>query len=156
MLYIITELTDPLTTLIRDDPVRPEIPLKQRINPFASVFVWRDSLNFEPLAVTCVAFREFVPNSVVELSTIPQALPTAAVFYSIWSYRPGAGRTLIRAAADHIRSKFPHVQQLVTLSPSTEMARQFHLRNGATVFRVNSDSVNYLYSIPALGDSLKN
>lgn len=154
MLYIITELTDPLTSLIRDDPVRPEIPLEQRINPFAAVFVWRDSMSFEPLAVTCVAFREFVPNSVIELSTVPRALPTTAVFYSIWSYRPGAGRTLIRAAADYIRGQLPHVEQLVTLSPTTEMARQFHLRNGATIFRVNSDSVNYLYSVPALGDSL--
>jgi hypothetical protein len=33
----------------------------------------------------------------------------------------------------------------VTLSPKTEMARKFHLKNGAEVFRENPDTVNYLY-----------
>ena len=70
-----------------------------------------------------------------------------AVFYTIWSYRPGAGRKLIRAAAAWIRKHRPEISEFVTLSPPTEMARTFHLRNGARELRVNGDTVNYLYSI---------
>jgi hypothetical protein len=33
----------------------------------------------------------------------------------------------------------------VTLSPKTEMARRFHLKNGAGVYRENSTTVNYIY-----------
>jgi hypothetical protein len=33
----------------------------------------------------------------------------------------------------------------VTLSPKTDMARRFHLKNGAAVYRENLETVNYLY-----------
>jgi hypothetical protein len=33
----------------------------------------------------------------------------------------------------------------VTLSPKTEIAGKFYLKNGAEIFRENPDSVNYLY-----------
>ena len=38
MLYKISQLTDELLDLIKDDPVRPEIPAEQRVNETASVF----------------------------------------------------------------------------------------------------------------------
>mgnify|MGYP003349730749 CR=1 FL=1 len=44
-----------------------------------------------------------------------------------------------------IKEEFPGVQTYVTLSPKTEMARRFHLKNGAGVYRENSDTVNYIY-----------
>jgi hypothetical protein len=68
-----------------------------------------------------------------------------AVFYTIWSYASGAGRRLIEEAQAEIRRDNPEVMTYVTLSPKTEMARKFHLKNGAEVFRENSDTVNYLY-----------
>jgi len=37
------------------------------------------------------------------------------------------------------------VKRFITLSPQTEMARRFHLRNGAVVLQVNTTSVNYEY-----------
>lgn len=151
MLYTITDLSDPLVLLVRDDPVRPEIALSARINAFAHVYVWRDSQSFEPLAVTCSAFRVGVPQSVEELSRVPDSLPDTAVFYTIWSYRRGAAGQLIRSACWAIKRQYSHIEQFVTLSPTTEMARQFHLANGASVFRENRDSVNYLYSVPDLG-----
>lgn len=150
MLYTIRDLSDPLIRLIQDDPVRPEIPISDRINQWAAVYVLQDTQTFEAAAVVCVAFRDSVPSSVGELLVEPAAVPTTAVFYSIWSYRPGAGRRLITLAQRSIARDYDYITQWVTLSPSTEMARQFHLRNGASVFRVNSDSVNYLYSAPAL------
>jgi len=68
-----------------------------------------------------------------------------AVFYTIWSYASGAGRRLIEEAQQQIRKEHPEVDTYVTLSPKTEMARKFHLKNGAEVFRENPDTVNYLY-----------
>jgi hypothetical protein len=67
------------------------------------------------------------------------------VFYTIWSYAAGAGRRLIEEAQAEIRREQPEVETYVTLSPKTEMARKFHLKNGAEVFRENPDTVNYLY-----------
>jgi hypothetical protein len=34
----------------------------------------------------------------------------------------------------------------VTLSPKTEMARRFHLKNGAIIFRENIETINYEYT----------
>ena len=63
----------------------------------------------------------------------------------LWSYAAGAGRRLIEEAQEKIRQEHPEVDTYVTLSPKTEMARKFHLKNGAEVFRENPDTVNYLY-----------
>jgi hypothetical protein len=68
-----------------------------------------------------------------------------AIFYTIWSYKPGAGRDLILNAVSYIKSNKPHISRFVTLSPPTEMARRFHLKNGASVFRNNTETVNYEY-----------
>jgi hypothetical protein len=68
-----------------------------------------------------------------------------AVFYTIWSYRPGAGRDLILNAVNYIKNNKPNISRFVTLSPPTEMARRFHLKNGAHVFRENAETVNYEY-----------
>jgi len=70
---------------------------------------------------------------------------TTAVFYTIWSYKPGAGRDLIIAAQKSIEAEFPRIQTYVTLSPKTEMARRFHLKNGAREFRENISTINYIY-----------
>jgi hypothetical protein len=70
---------------------------------------------------------------------------TTAVFYSIWSYAQGSGRDLIKEAQNEIKLSRPEISTYVTLSPKTEMARRFHHKNGASTYRENSDSVNYLY-----------
>lgn len=145
MLHIIQDLKDPLIRLLADDPVRPEIPVEFRVSASTEVFVL-DSTEGEPAAVVCVAYRTTEPSTVWELAQEPAEVPTVAVFYTIWSYKPGAGRRLIQAAQAWIKQNRPEVRRYVTLSPPTEMARIFHLRNGAEVFRINSESVNYLYS----------
>jgi hypothetical protein len=68
-----------------------------------------------------------------------------AIFYTIWSYKPGAGRKLITQACAFIRANNPHIKKYVTLSPPTEMAKTFHLRNGACILNVNDHTVNYQY-----------
>ena len=40
-----------------------------------------------------------------------------------------------------------HLNRLITLSPLTEMARSFHLRNGAIELQVNEKTQNFEYKI---------
>lgn len=143
MLHIIKDLSDNLLSLIKDDPVRPEIPLEQRVNANSRIFVLKDEEN-NPLAVTCVKFLESVPSSVDDLAEVAVNTNTA-VFYTIWSYAAGAGKRLIQEAQAEIKKEHPEVETYVTLSPKTEMARRFHHKNGAKTLRENTDSVNYVY-----------
>ena len=143
MLHVIQDLQDSLLNLIKDDPVRPEIPLAQRVNANSKIFVLKDD-NDQPIAVTCVKFLESIPKTVDDLADTVVNTNTA-VFYTIWSYAAGAGRRLIQEAQQQIQQQHPEVNTYVTLSPKTDMARKFHLKNGAEVFRENPDTVNYLY-----------
>lgn len=144
MLHIITQLSDPLCAIIKDDPVRAELPIEFRVSNRSKIFVLLDSYS-KPKACVCVYFRDTVPRSVEELSFPDMQAPNTAVFYTIWSYVPGAGRELIVAARDWIQANLTGIDKFVTLSPPTEMARRFHLKNGAGVLSVNSDTVNYIY-----------
>jgi hypothetical protein len=143
MLHIINNLQDEFLRLLKDDPVRPEIPAEQRVNSNSQIFVLKNDAN-EPLAVTCVKFLADIPESVTELADTVVNTNTA-VFYTIWSYAAGAGRELITQARSQIEQDHPEVKTFVTLSPKTEMAQRFHHKNGAITFRENADSVNYLY-----------
>jgi len=143
MLEQITTLTDELVKLLKDDPVRPEIPADFRVDKNSRVYVLKSEQG-EPMAVTCVKFLADIPQSVDDLANVA-VNTTTAVFYTIWSYAAGAGRSLIEAAQQDIKSNTPEVTTFVTLSPKTEMARRSHHKNGATTYRENSDSVNYMY-----------
>jgi len=142
MLHTITTISDDLVHLIKDDPVRPEIPLSDRVNSNSRIYMLKDG--DQTLAVTCVKFLETIPSAVDDLVVIIGGA-TTAVFYTIWSYTAGAGRELIVAAQKSIESEFPEIQTYVTLSPKTEMARRFHLKNGARELRENVDTINYIY-----------
>ena len=146
MLHVIQDIQDSLCRLINDDPVRPEIPLTFRVSEYSEIFVLLDDTTQEPIAAVCAAYRTLVPENVIELLRNPEDVPNVAVFYTIWSYKSGAGRKLIATARNWLLDNRKNITKFVTLSPPTEMARVFHLRNGAEVFRVNPDTVNYLYA----------
>ena len=142
MLYTITCVTEDLETLIKDDPVRPEIPLTDRVNVNSRMYVLKDGDKTE--AVTCVKFLNSIPEAVEDMAGLVESA-TTAVFYTIWSYTAGAGRELIQQAQTSIQQEFPDISTYVTLSPKTEMARRFHLKNGARELRENSNTINYIY-----------
>lgn len=144
MLYIIRDLNDELLRLIKDDPVRPEIALEDRVNANSNIFVLLDDETHSPTAVVCVKYLDRAPESVKELFATVERESTA-VFYTIWSYTAGAGKRLITAASEYLSEAKPEVDSYVTLSPKTDMAERFHTRNGAEKWRENSDSVNYRY-----------
>jgi hypothetical protein len=143
MLHLINSLTDPLILFIKDDPVRPEIPLEFRVS--ASTEILALVQEGKPRAIVCVAYRNFVPKDTSELMESSEE-QSVAIFYTIWSYEAGAGRELIQLARKEMSTRKPNVKKFVTLSPTTEMARRFHLKNGANIFRSNLDSVNYEYA----------
>ena len=142
MLKIITDITDPLLEYLKDDPVRPDITREFRVtqNRFVATLV-----SDRPRAMVCVSLQDCIPASVEELLTHETENPTMAIFYTIWSYQSGAGSQLLRDTVSEIRQMFPNITRFVTLSPKTEMAEKFHLRNGAVVFRENAETINYEY-----------
>jgi hypothetical protein len=142
MLTFITNPIHQLLQFIKDDPVRPDIPAEFRVSNGRTVVALAQE--DKPSAMVCVSFHDFVPESVEDLDKVTE-VPTTAVFYTIWSYKPGAGRDLLVQAVEEIKQRHPSVNRFVTLSPKTEMAKRFHLKNGAIIFRENTDTVNYEY-----------
>ena len=141
-LFHLKDQNDPLTRVIKDDPVRPHIPLSQRINETAEILILK--AGEEILAATCLQWLKEIPETEEDLQAMDKT-KDVAVFYTIWSYSPGAGAELLKRAAAWILGEHKDVKNIVTLSPQTEMARRFHLKNGASIHRENPTSVNYKY-----------
>ena len=143
MIYTIKSPTDPLANYIKDDPVRPHIPAEQRFGANRQVFALTEDNSVS--AVVCAKLCKGIPSSEQELLDNQAEDPDTVVFYTIWSYKSGAGQKLIREGLKLVQTELPNVKRFVTLSPPTELARRFHLKNGASIFRVNPDTVNYEY-----------
>jgi len=143
MLHLIESLTDKFFELIYQDPVRPNVPHVDRLGANKDIFVFRDE-DDKVKAITCVSYQSNIPTKESELFETTDD-PSIAVFYTIWSYVPGAGRALIFDAVRHIKETRPEITRFITLSPKTEMAKRFHTKNGAGVYRENDETVNYEY-----------
>ena len=60
--------------------------------------------------------------------------------------KKGGGKLIVKEVFKKIKQS-NHLNRLVTLSPLTEMARRFHLRNGAFELQVNKETQNFEYKI---------
>ena len=69
-----------------------------------------------------------------------------AVAYTVWSKKKGGGKLIVKEVFKKIKQS-NHLNRLVTLSPLTDMARNFHIRNGAYELQVNTESQNFEYKI---------
>jgi hypothetical protein len=143
MLQFIKDLSHTLLEFIKDDPVRPEISKDFRVSDGRMVAALTDEAQ-QPEAMVCVSFHDFVPENVEGLNKTAQ-VPTTAIFYTIWSYKSGKGQELLFRAVKGIQEQYPSVTRFVTLSPKTNMARRFHLKNGAIILRENIETINYEY-----------
>jgi len=143
MLHLIKSISDTFVDFLKQDPVRPHIPHDLRVGTNRDIFVARKD-DQTVRAITCVSYQQTIPTSESELFEECDT-PEVVVFYTIWSYEPGAGRDLIFQARDWISTNKPEIKKFVTLSPPTEMARRFHIKNGAHIYRQNTDTVNYEY-----------
>ena len=60
--------------------------------------------------------------------------------------KKGGGKLIVKEVFKKIKYS-NHLNRLITLSPLTEMARNFHLRNGATELQINEKTQNFEYKI---------
>ena len=138
-----------------EDPVRPELD-----NKFRTGFgrkIYGVEYQGEIHAVMCFAYTNEVPKSVDELEKLSTDafLQTAmrdqtggqiAIAYTVWSKKKGGGKLIVKEVFKKIK-KSNHLNRLVTLSPLTEMATNFHDRNGAKLIQVNENTQNFEYKI---------
>lgn len=127
------------------DPVRPELSSEFKTSNGRMVFGLRlDGGIFA--AFLCLAFTSNLPKTEDDLSTMASEAQEVAVPYSVWSTHRGAGRKIVEMVANYV-SRETNAKRLVTLSPKTDMAERFHLKNGATEAGRGDSSVNFEYSI---------
>ena len=69
-----------------------------------------------------------------------------AVFYTVWSYSKGAGREIVNTVAKQLHDS-ERATRFVTLSPLTEMAERFHIRNGAKLLEKHDSCQNFEYDL---------
>ena len=136
-----------------EDPIRPELD-----NEFRTSFgrkIYGVKYKGEIHAVMCFAFTNEIPKDVKELdllskdaflqsATRDQKVGKIAIAYTVWSKKKGGGKLIVKEVYKKIK-KSNHLNRLVTLSPLTEMAKKFHLRNKAKLFRVNETTQNFEY-----------
>ena len=140
---------------IEKDPVRPELDNEFRTSFGRKIFGVKYKRQI--YAVMCFAFTNKIPTSVKELDLLSKDafLQSAnrdqkggriAVAYTVWSTKKGGGKLIVKQVFKMIK-KSNYLNRLVTLSPLTEMARNFHLNNGAEEIQVNDETQNFEYKI---------
>ena len=129
--------------LIANDPVRPHIPFEKRVGEGREVFVLEGEDKIR--AVICVAYTNDIPIDEETLDNYTSAKGTNAIFYTVWSYDKGAGREIVNQGLRHLKENKPLIKRFVTLSPLTDMAKNFHIRNGASLISHNPESYNFEY-----------
>ena len=139
----VLQLDAELKEIILDDPVRPSILAEKRVGHNKDIFYCRGD-DGKISASTRVSYNDFVPSTEQELFILTDN-PTIAVFYTIWSYAPGMGRKLLNTVLSNLLEEKQNLQRFVTLSPKTEMARKFHIKNGAFMLQENAHTINYEY-----------
>ena len=139
---------------VNDDPVRPELDLTFRQTYGRKILGLRDDEG-DISAIICFAFTDEVPKTVDELKkfSYDTALKATkgiqgsiAIAYTVWAKKKGGGRAIMNEVFKRVK-KSNHLNRLVTLSPLTKMARNFHIKNGAKELQVNETSQNFEYDI---------
>ena len=136
-----------------EDPVRPELDNKFRTSYGRKIYgvKYRGEIH----AVMCFAFTNEIPKSVEDLDMMSKdaflqsirrdyQVGKIAIAYTVWSKKRGGGKLIVKEVFKLIK-KSHHLNRLITLSPLTEMARKFHLNNGAVQIQVNETTQNFEY-----------
>ena len=140
---------------VSEDPVRPELDVIFRRSYGRKIFGVK--YKKEICAIMCFGFTDEVPKTVKELDLMTrdaylksaqrdQNIGQIAIAYTIWSKKKGGGKLIVKEIFKMIK-KSNHLTRLITLSPLTDMARNFHLKNGAVEFQVNKETQNFEYKI---------
>ena len=149
------ELVELKSCNITEDPVRPELDVIFRTSYGRKIFGVK--YRKEICAIMCFGFTDEIPSTVKELDLMTrdaylrsiqrdQNIGKIAIAYTIWSKKRGGGKLIVKEVFKMVK-KSNHLNRLVTLSPLTEMARNFHLNNGAIELQVNDETQNFEYKI---------
>jgi hypothetical protein len=141
---------------VSEDPVRPELSLEFRQAHGRKIFGIKDEEG-DIAAVMCFAFTHGIPKSVEEMDAMSrdaamQAVHRAgvqgsmAIAYTVWAKKKGGGKHMVNEVYKMIKESH-HIDRLITLSPLTDMARKFHLKNGAKEVQVNLTTQNFEYNV---------
>jgi len=136
-----------------EDPVRPELNNEFRTSYGRKIYGVK--YKNEIYAIMCFAFTNEIPKTVKELDNLSkdaflqsalrdQKVGKIAIAYTVWSKKKGGGKLIVKEVFNMIK-KSNHLNRLVTLSPLTEMATKFHLRNKAKLISVNRETQNFEY-----------
>ncbi len=139
----------------KEDPVRPELNNTFRRSYGRKIFGVR--YKGEIHAVMCFAYTNEIPKSVDELDIMSQDahlqstlrgqnVGKIAIAYTVWSKKKGGGKLIVKEVFNKIK-KSNHLNRLVTLSPLTDMAYKFHIKNGAKLISVNETTQNFEYKV---------
>ena len=138
-----------------EDPVRPELTNKFRTEYGRRIYAVK--YKKEVCAIMCFGFTNDIPKTVEELDLMTkdaylqsalrdQNIGKIAIAYTIWSKKKGGGKLIVKEVFKKIKQS-NHLNRLVTLSPLTDMARNFHLHNGAFELQVNETTQNFEYKV---------
>tara|TARA_B100002052_G_C15514076_1_gene433003 strand:- start:18 stop:578 length:561 start_codon:yes stop_codon:yes gene_type:complete len=139
----------------KEDPVRPELD-----NVFRRSYgrkIYGVKFKGEIYAVMCFAYTNQIPKNVEELDKFShdaflqsaqrdQNVGQIAIAYTVWSKKKGGGKLIVKEVFKKIK-KSNHLNRLITLSPLTEMATKFHIKNGAKLIRINETTQNFEYKV---------
>ena len=133
---------------IKDDPVRPHLSAEFRTSGRNKAFALVEGT--EVLAIVCCALTFGVPTEEKDL-TSKEGHERVVSPYTVWSYKKGAGRQIIECLLRFVQQEHQEISRsywprVVTLSPKTEMAENFHLKNGAKMIGDNETTNNFEYS----------
>jgi hypothetical protein len=142
MNYTLENVTENIDAWFDKDPVRPGLNVEFRTKAGREVFGLRGE-DGEYKAFVCIAYTTDVPKNIVSMGVLTSVDGNIAVPYTVWSYQKGAGREIINQAL--LLMEENNISRVVTLSPLTEMARNFHLRNDAIELQVNETTANFEY-----------
>ena len=132
-----------------DDPVRPHIPKLVRYSGNRNTFFLTDENDKKITAMVCLSRNNVIAKEESDLFKHSKVEKENNIvhLYTIWSYGKGAGRDLALQIVEAIPKRWPQVKRILTLSPHTEMARKFHLSNGASELQSNENTVNFEYEV---------
>ena len=141
---------------VTEDPVSPELSLEFRQAYGRKIYGIRDEEG-DIAAVMCFAFTNGIPKSVEDMDAMSTdaAMPAVhragvqgsiAIAYTVWAKKKGGGQHMVNKVYKMIKESH-HIDRLITLSPLTDMARKFHLKNGAKEVQVNLTTQNFEYDV---------
>ena len=134
--FKLSKVTNPTQVKIKDDPVR-KVSYKFRTSQGRCIYT------IPGKAVVCIAntFKCPIDMQQLEIYSLPEA-EEFTIFYTVWSYEKGYGRLILNELLQLLQTT-----RYVTLSPKTEMAKNFHIRNGAKFLAKHEETQNFEYEV---------